>query len=282
MRLTVWGSRGSLPVSGAEYLRYGGDTTCAEITTSAGETIILDAGTGMRRLGNKLLEEGKNEIHLVLTHAHWDHLLGLPFFKPLFRKETVLHVYGCMSARESVRNIVASAMKPPYFPIKIDDVAATLTFEDLCPTTAAVGGAICSTYPLNHPNGGIGILINDHGKKIAFFPDNEIGFQHPESGSYQGLVRFLRGVDLLIHDAEYTREEYDNVTRGWGHSVFLDTVKLAVEAKVGRLLLWHLNQERSDEQVEAMAEQARQALADAGHNIPCEYAATGMSIDLDA
>lgn len=280
MRLTVWGSRGSLPVCGAEYLRYGGDTTCLEVTTSKGDTIILDAGTGMRRLGNKLLKEGKKEFHLVLTHAHWDHLWGLPFFKPLFQNGVTIHVYGCMSARESVRSIIASAMKPPYFPINIDDVSATLNYHDLCSEPSLVGSSLCSTFPLNHPNGGTAIRVEEAGRKLAFFPDNEIGFHHPDGGNYQELVEFVHGVDLLIHDAEYTRDEYDRYTRGWGHSVFLDTVQLALEAKVKRLLMWHLNQERSDHQADSMVEEAREKIADAGANLPCDYASVGMCIDL--
>lgn len=280
MRLTVWGSRGSLPVCGVEYLRYGGDTTCLEITTSKGDTVILDAGTGMRRLGTKLLKEGKKEIHLLLTHAHWDHLWGLPFFKPLFSEGVSIYVYGCMSARESVRSIIASAMKPPYFPINIDDVSAKVTYQDLCSEPVLVGSGLCSTFPLNHPNGGTGIRFEEDGRAFAFFPDNEIGFAHPEGGDYDEFVEFIRGVDLLIHDAEYTRDEYEKATRGWGHSVFLDTVELAIQADVKRLLLWHLNQERSDDQADQMAEQARKTLADAGRPIPCEYAYAGMNLYL--
>ena len=280
MRLTVWGARGSIPVSGPQYLRYGGDTTCAEIETDGGETIILDAGTGLRPLGNKFMAEGRTTFHFLLTHAHWDHLLGFPFFRPLYEEETIIYFHGCTNAQQSVKTFLKATMQPPFFPIALEDVEATIQFDSDCAPDQEVGGLCCQSILLNHPNHGYGFRLTEKDRSVAFFPDNELSYHHPKGKSFDEYAAFVEGVDLLIHDGAYSPEEYEAFSRGWGHSIYTDTVRLAVEASAKRLLLWHLNQERSDDQADSMQEKAREALREAGTRIECDIARTGLQIEI--
>ncbi len=279
MRLTTWGARGSIPVSGRQYLKYGGDTTCVELDTDGGETLILDAGNGIRALGDKHLRlPGKGKtVHLLLTHAHWDHLLGFPFYKPLYDKGTTIRIHGCTNAQRCVRSFLQDTMRAPYFPVDLNEVGATLIFDDDCLTSFEIGDLHCQTFPLSHPNQGFGFRLTEAGRSMAFFPDNELTFAHEGGKTFDEYAEFVAGVDLLIHDAEYLPHEYQTFSRGWGHSVYLDTVRLAVRAGVGRLLLWHLNQERTDEQVDEMVRSARKAIDAAGAQVVCDAASAGMS-----
>jgi len=280
MKLTIWGPRGSIPVSGSQYVRYGGDTTCIELETDTGETVILDAGTGIRALGNKMLKEGKSSFHFLLSHAHWDHILGFPFFKPLYRKNTKIHVHGCTYAQESVKGIFKASMKPPFFPVNMEDLAAELIFDEKCPKEFEFCGVHCSSILLNHPNHGYGFRLTENGRSVVFIPDNELSHPHPKGGSFDDYARFSEGADLLIHDAEYLPEEYEAYSKGWGHSVYLDTVRLAVEAGVKKLLLWHLNQDRYDDQMDDLFELAEKAVVKTGSDLACEMARTGRQIEV--
>jgi ribonuclease BN (tRNA processing enzyme) len=267
-------------VSGAEYLKYGGDTTCLELRTAAGETVILDAGTGLRALGNQILRDGRETVHFLFTHAHWDHLIGFPFFKPLYRKNVTIHVHGCWHAQISVRNMLRDTMLAPHFPVRIDDVAARLVFDEQPQPDLRGAGLLCQSIPLSHPNGGCGFRLAEASRSLAFFPDNEFTCPHPGGKSFDDYVSFLRNVDVLVHDGEYLPEEYARFARGFGHSVYGDTVRLAVQAGAGRLLLWHLNQDRPDHAVDAMAESAQQMARDARSNLPCIVAHTGLSMEV--
>ena len=130
MKLTVWGARGSIPVSGEQYVRYGGDTTCVELETEDGDLVILDAGSGLRALGNQVLSEGRKEVHFLLSHAHWDHLLGFPFFKPLYDRSARIALYGCLCAQSSIKEMISDTMTPPNFPVSLKDTHAKVIFHD--------------------------------------------------------------------------------------------------------------------------------------------------------
>ena len=280
MKLKVWGARGSIPVSGAEHLVFGGDTTCLEVRSSKNEVVILDAGTGIRGLGKQLLSEGFTDYHMLLTHAHWDHQLGFPFFKPLYRADCTMDIQGCVSAQESVEDLLGQAMRAPFFPVHLEDVGASLHFQHTCPNHFEIAGFDVRCFPMSHPNGGSGFLIAEGDRRVAFFPDNEPKFPHPGAPPYEDLVEFIRGVDVLFHDGEYLAEEYETFSRGWGHNVFTDTIQLAIEADVKRLVLWHLNQDRNDEGLFQMQEEARQMVRRLGSNIECEVARTGLTIHI--
>ncbi len=249
MDIKCWGSRGSIPVSGPSYIKYGGDTTCIEITAKTGETIIIDAGTGLRRLGNSLIDRNVSRYHLLLTHAHWDHIMGIAFFKPLQFSKVNLTVKDCLFSGISTRDVLHEVMKKPFFPISLNDLKAQLQFEKYLNKSFFIGSVKIETIPTSHNNGGIGYKFLENGKIFVFLTDNELGFNHPESRGFDAYLEFSRNADLLLHDGEYTKDEYSR-KMGWGHSSIRDVMDLAVQARVKKLGLFHLNQDRTDDEMD--------------------------------
>jgi len=259
MRITCWGSRGSIPVSGKEYLKYGGDTACLEIRPESDDIVIVDAGTGIRRLGNRLIEEGRYNYHLIFTHAHWDHVMGFPFFKPVFFERSTLTIHKCPFHTDFVDKVLHKLMSPPTFPVKYSEVKADIRYPDACPETFAIGSLTIDPIPISHPNGGAGYKFTENGKSFVFLTDNELGYQHGGGLPPDDYLEFSRGADLLIHDAEYTDEEYKS-TIEWGHSTYTQALDLAIQAGVKRFGLFHLNQERSDDAVDVIVDKCRKRL----------------------
>jgi phosphoribosyl 1,2-cyclic phosphodiesterase len=251
MKIKCWGARGSIAVSGNEYLKYGGDTTCIEIRSKNDELIIIDAGTGIRRLGNELVNEPRRVFNILFTHAHWDHLLGFPFFKPIFIGGTTVRVFGCSFAQQSIKDLLSKSMSPPFFPVQLEDIGSHFTFEGACERSFTIDSIEITPILLSHPNQGIGYKFVEDGKSFVFLTDNELMFQHPGGLRFPDYVEFSYGADLLIHDAEFTPEEYAG-TRGWGHSSFPDAIRLSSEAKVKKLGLFHHNPGRDDEAIDDM------------------------------
>jgi len=279
MYIKCWGSRGSIPVSGKEYLKYGGDTTCLEIRTQSGDIVIIDAGTGIRRLGNQLAEENHHHFHFIFTHAHWDHLMGFPFFKPLYFKQSQIKMHGCPFHSKFVETILAKVMAPPNFPVKYNDVKARMIYETACPSDFKIGSLTVSPIALSHPNGGSGYRFSEDGKSFVFLTDNELGFVHPGGRSYRDYLEFSSGADLLIHDGEYTPEEYKTFVE-WGHSVYTDVLKLARDARVKQLGLFHINQERSDQAMDEIVNICQGRIADQKLGFECFAVASDMTFRL--
>ena len=268
MFITCWGSRGSIPVSGDSFRKYGGDTTCLEIRTRDDRIIIVDAGTGIRRLGNRLLEEERYEYHMIFTHAHWDHVMGFPFFKPVFDRRARIIMHRRPFQGKFVENVLSKLMAPPNFPVRYADITAEVVYENACPLTFQVGTVAITPVPLNHPNAGSGYKFSEDGHTLVFLTDNELGHRHPGGLSFDDYVRFCKKADLLIHDAEYTPPEYRG-TRGWGHSVFTDVLELALAADVKRLGLFHINQDRTDREMDRIVDDCRQWLRKKHADIDC-------------
>lgn len=269
MRIKCWGSRGSLAVSGPEFLKYGGDTTCLEIRSKNDAVIIVDAGTGIRRLGNNLVAEDRREMDFIFTHAHWDHLMGFPFFKPLFNRDVKVRMQGCPFAKQYVEHLISRVMAPPNFPIRPTDIKAAISYEPTCPTSIAIDSITVTPIPMNHPNRGSGYRFTEDGKSFVFLTDNELDYHHPGGPSFDEFVSYVEGADLLIHDAEFTPNEYETSTRGWGHSTYTRAVDLALAGKVGGLGLFHLNQDRSDGEQDLLVEKAVALLRERGSAIKC-------------
>jgi len=279
MMIRCWGARGSIPVSGPEYLKYGGDTACLEIRTAEDDIIIVDAGTGIRRLGNRLLAEGRHEYNLIFTHAHWDHILGFPFFKPIYRKETSLQMGGCPSCREAVKEMIAKVMTPPNFPIDFANVQARISYRECSELGFAVHSLNVTPIQTSHPGSGIGYKFSEKGKTFVFLTDNELGHKHPGGLDYDAYVRFASGADLLLHDAEFTDEEY-RTKKTWGHSTYRDALRLALDARVRQFGLFHHNQERSDEAIDEILKECRRIIAARDSSLACFAARMGMEIRL--
>ena len=251
MRIKFWGSRGSVPVSGPEYLKYGGDTTCVEICSASGEILIIDAGTGIRRLGKSLLRRGIKNCRMLFTHAHWDHIMGFPFFAPIYQKDFSIELMGCPFAQHAVRDMVSKTMEAPNFPVDFDKVAASFTFQKLCDGESRTDGLRILPVSLSHPNSGTGYRISEGKNSFVFLTDNELGFQHPGGLAPDDYAAFCRGAELLVHDAEFCDGEYGRV-KGWGHSTWNMALELAEKAGVKKFGLYHHNADRSDSEIDTI------------------------------
>lgn len=279
MRIKCWGSRGSIPVSGNEYIKYGGDTTCLEIRTKDDQIIIVDAGTGIRRLGNHLISEGRYSYNIIFTHAHWDHLMGFPFFKPIYLKKTNIRMEGCPFAQRFVETMLNKVMSPPNFPVRYSDIRAHIDLRPECPEHIEIGTVSIIPIRLSHPNQGNGYKFIEDDKTFVFLTDNELDFIHPGGFSFDAYKEFSAGADLLIHDGEYTKEEYRS-TRQWGHSIYTTALQLAIEAGVKQLGLFHLNQDRTDKQVDQMIDICQEIITTKGSNLRCFAVGCDTTFDL--
>ncbi|MBI5809756.1 MAG: MBL fold metallo-hydrolase [Deltaproteobacteria bacterium] len=279
MIIRCWGSRGSIAVSGRQYLKYGGDTSCIEVVSNNGDIIIIDAGTGIRALGNRLVRAKKTRINLLLTHSHWDHLSGFPFFRPIYKKDSVIRVYGPQSTQDSLKSIVSKTMASPYFPVELEDINADISFLGMGNKSYSIGSVNIRTIPISHPDPGVGYRLEEDGRSFVFLTDNELTFSHPAGVKYEEYVKFVKGADMVFHDAEYKRAEYKK-TVGWGHSVYLDTLKLAMDAGVKSLGLFHHNQDRTDKEVDGIVTECRKIIARKGGKMKCFAVAAGMEIKL--
>jgi phosphoribosyl 1,2-cyclic phosphodiesterase len=195
------GCKGSIPVLGKEYLRYGGDTPCLEIRTKGDHIVIIDAGSGIRKLGNRLLAEDRHDYTMIFTHAHWDHIMAFPFFKLIYLSGTRIALSGCPFTGSSVREMIASIMTAPYFPVNFEEIEADIRYRETCEETFQIGGMTVTPIPLSHPNQGRGYRFEEDGQSFVYLTDNELGYPHPGSLAYENYCAFAKGADLLVHDA---------------------------------------------------------------------------------
>ncbi len=268
MIIRCHGARGSIPVSGKEFLKYGGDTTCLEIRTKNDEIIIIDAGSGIRRLGNRLIEENRFEYSLLFTHSHYDHILGFPFFRPLYDERTTVHLMGCPTAQGNLKDILSRAMNAPYFPVPFDSLQAKITYSGSCPISFGIDSIEIFTININHPNVGLGYKFVEDGHVFVFLTDNELGFKHRGGRSTEDYAEFVKNADLLIHDAEYTPEQYEK-TKAWGHSTYVDALDLARKGRVKRFGLCHHNQDRTDAEQDLIVKKCREIVKNDGSGMDC-------------
>lgn len=268
LTLTFWGTRGSVPSPGASTAYFGGNTPCVELRTATNALLILDAGTGIRHLGRSLLERARARpivADILLSHAHWDHIQGLPFFAPLFQEGHEFTIRGAPEAMASIEQALRAQMAPAVFPVSFDAYRSQVHFRALSEIERGDGYAL-RTHALRHPGGAIGYRITDGNvgaPALVYISDNELGLAEGYESAPEWrdeLVSFARDASLLVHDAMYTAEEYE-LHRGWGHSRYEDVVDLALDARVQRLVLYHHHPERSDiamsEQIAACRERVR-------------------------
>ncbi len=262
MKIKFWGTRGSIPVPGKDTTTYGGNTTCVEITLRSGRTVIIDAGTGIRSLGEKLAKEKKHyDIHLLITHIHWDHVLGFPFFSPIYDPASKISIDGHRTCLKGLRYTFDNKMGDGFFPIKFDDLKAEIKYLEKLPEgPLEIDGTLIESIPLQHPQGGLGFRFREGEKILVFITDNELRDDAWEGRTPDEYAEFCKGADVLIHDSQYTPEEI-NSRRGWGHSDYRSAFELARKAGVGELILFHHDPPRTDAEVErierACAELAR-------------------------
>jgi len=279
MYIKCWGSRGSVPVSGKGYIKYGGDTTCLEIRTKDDQIIIVDAGTGIRRLGNQLISEGRFTYEMIFTHAHWDHLMGFPFFKPIYFNRTNLKIQGCPFAQKFVETMLNKVMSPPNFPVSYTKIRAHIKQIPECPERLEIGTTSVIPIRLSHPNQGNGYKFIEAGRTFVFLTDNELDFIHPGGLSFEAYQKFSEGADLFIHDGEFTEEEYRS-TRQWGHSAYTTALELAIRAGVKQFGLFHLNQDRTDKEVDQIVDICREIAIKRGSSVKCFAVQSDMTLNL--
>ncbi|MCK6535030.1 MAG: MBL fold metallo-hydrolase [Polyangiaceae bacterium] len=256
MRVTFYGVRGSVPAPGPTTARYGGNTSCVEVVLEDGTTLILDAGTGMRALGQTLLDSGRHEkVHLLLSHTHWDHVLGLPFFGPLWRRDSELLVYPLPTdAQERFQRTIFDDI---HFPVSVNDIPAKVEFAKPSAEPWRIGSATVRRIALNHPGSSQGFRIDDaSGASLVYLTDNELVRGEAGEPALDALARFSESASLLIHDSQYLDSDMP-AKYGWGHSVIDDVLTLGVRAEVRGLALFHHDPNRTDDDLDAI--QARSA-----------------------
>lgn len=277
MQIKCWGSRGSIPVSGKDYIKYGGDSTCVEIRGNDGHIIIIDAGTGIRSLGNVLHRENCRKVDLFFTHVHWDHIFGFPFFRPIYTADFELRIHCPYSI--NIEAVLAHQMVAPFFPVTYDQIRAKLIYLQDGQKRIELGKICVEPIPLSHPNSGAGFKFTEGGKSFVFMTDNELGYVHANGLSSEAYRDFCTGADLLFHDAEYTEREYKKY-RAWGHSSYVSALELAFSAKVKRFGLIHFNQERTDRQIDEIIAECQKKIAQGGSALECFGVNCGYSIQL--
>jgi phosphoribosyl 1,2-cyclic phosphodiesterase len=295
MILKIWGCRGSIPTPGGATSTYGGNTMCLECR--AGDTrVIFDAGTGIRELGQAMLSDGTDltrTTRILLSHTHWDHIQGFPFFRPGFKPEARFTIYGCDGYPRTLAQILADQMAVQYFPVSLDHMEAHIDFQALPSQPLEFGPVIIDHLHMNHPGLAVGYRVHSAGKSFVYTGDHEpfrepcldmLGSLTPDDEAYlerrfATLVDFCRGADLLITDAQYTDDEYQ-AHIGWGHSPTSYAVRLAASAGVKSLLLSHHDPDHDDAVVDQIVATARRMLAEQGADVECHGAREGSTIEL--
>ena len=260
-KLTVkfWGVRGSIPTPCAQNMGVGGNTSCLEVRLPGGEVLIVDGGTGARQLGISLAAEATVKpvnLHLFLTHFHWDHIQGLPFFHPLYSKENSVTFYS-MKTPEETRETLEGQMYVPYFPVDFRFLPARRNFVDVSGQTFRFGEVEVKNFPLHHPQGCHGYSFLYRGRKLVFASDLE----HGDEVLDNILLETAKDADILIFDAQFTVEEYEK-RRGWGHSTWLQATEVAKKAGAKKLLLFHHDPSHTDAELKSILSQARERFAE--------------------
>ena len=250
--LEFWGVRGSLPAPGAATQKYGGNTPCLELRCGA-QTLIFDLGTGARALGERMVSDGgPQQAAIFLSHYHYDHLQGVPFFPPFYVPGRRFRIFGATREGRTTREAIAGQMVPPYFPIGIDTLRASIDFEEVRVGRAIrVGDARVRAFELNHPGGSLSFRVDFRGRSLVYATDSEFG-----SDRDAPFARFARGTDVLVYDAMYTDEQYAK-RRGWGHSPWSAAIEVARAAQAKTLVLFHHDPAHDDRELDRILRRAR-------------------------
>lgn len=282
MELRFWGVRGSIPTPGPETVRVGGNTSCVELRAD-GEHIVLDAGSGIRPLGRSLSEEFAAQpltITLLVTHTHWDHIQGFPFFVPAYNPRNHVRILGYEGAREDLQATLAGQMESPYFPIALAQMPGNIIIEELKSLEFTIGSIVGRACHVNHPGVCVGYRLETSAGSVCYIPDHESGPpMEPESVAHtleEKVIAFIQNADVLILDAQYTAEEYGTHI-GWGHGCLDHVVRVAKAGKVKHLYLFHHDPAHDDAFLEAMLAQAQEL---AGADLAVSLAREGDSVVL--
>jgi phosphoribosyl 1,2-cyclic phosphodiesterase len=318
-----WGTRGSIPTPGPRTVKYGGNTSCVSVTFAEDKRIIFDAGTGIRELGNHLIKTQKKIMsHIFLTHFHWDHIQGLPFFAPAFSADNRFSIYGCENQKTKLSKVLSDQMESSYFPVPLKKLGAILTFKPLTEGSYFIEGLTVKALYLNHPGNTLGYLITHRNKTIGYLTDNEFtplektrlpslisksngvkkhGVNAPceslltgfASGSIKKpktnhiscddynlkIIHAIQGADLVIFDAQYTPEEYQN-KKGWGHSHYENVLNVAMAAEIKKCVLFHHDPSHTDADLDKIGIRCLEIIKRQGGSMDCIVAQEGLEIEL--
>ncbi|MBW7889012.1 MAG: MBL fold metallo-hydrolase [Bacteroidetes bacterium] len=296
MKLRFWGVRGSIPTPGRNTMRYGGNTPSIELRLNNGELIIFDAGTGIKNLGDELISRGESvKTYILITHPHWDHIQGFPFFKPAFVSGNEITVIGTDREEIDLEHIIADQMKKIYFPVQLNELKADIHFRSIGEEEFDIFNAHVKTLYVNHPGFTVGYRIEYQGKTLVYISDNEPfdrvsahrvtnfepvvlkKFFSMEGDPNDRIKDFARNADILIHDATYTPEEYVEKV-GWGHSHYLFCLKLAHEANVKHLVLFHHDPGRTDENIDKILDRCKKEIQKSKFSFECSAAYEGLEL----
>ena len=294
--LRFWGVRGSIPAPGPSTVKYGGNTSCIEVRAD-GELIVLDAGTGIRQLGLSLMAEFKDkpiDLTLLITHSHWDHIQGFPFFLPAYDPNNFIRILGYEGAREGLARVLTSQMESPYFPIGLKQLPSNIAIEEQKDLEFNVGKVKVKAWFMNHPGVCVGYRLYTSGGSISYLPDNEPSYRVRDEGNKPGsasqefvqaelqkMIDFVSGSDVLILDSQYDTEEYKSHI-GWGHGCVDDVVDFAIKARVKQLYLFHHDPAHDDEKVTSMLTHARALVAAQRGAVQVDAAREGLKFELAA
>ncbi len=248
-----WGVRGSIACASTNHMKYGGNTSCIEVVVN-GQRLILDAGTGIRQLGNEMQNSGMHDFHILLTHTHWDHINGFPFFTPAYNKDMAIEIMaGHLIDKGGIRDVLSAQMDNPMFPVPLEAMTAKIKFTDFKAGQSfdLYEDIHIRTAPLNHPNGSTAYRIDYDGKSMVYVTDTE----HVPGETDQNVVDLIQDADLVIYDSTYTEEEFPAKV-GWGHSTWNEGVRLCKMANVKRLAIFHHDPDHYDEFMDDIAKQA--------------------------
>jgi phosphoribosyl 1,2-cyclic phosphodiesterase len=285
-RYTLWGTRGSTPTPGARFIRYGGNTSCFCVSYGD-ETFIFDAGSGIRELGAEVMKGQRRKLHLFVTHTHWDHIQGFPFFTPAYVPGFEITIWGAELFGKDLRSVFGGQLGRDYFPVQMEDMTSSLDFQHLPSDTIKIGDVEVSWEYSQHPGATVGYKINLNGFKIGWVPDNEflqgytgdpalITRDHPLLAPYRKMIQFLGDVDVLIHEAQYTPEEYVSKV-GWGHSNLANACILMKHAGVRRWIVTHHDPGHDDDFLEKKLAMTQQMLRYLGHECQVSNGYDGLT-----
>jgi phosphoribosyl 1,2-cyclic phosphodiesterase/FixJ family two-component response regulator len=286
-----WGTRGSTAVSGAEFTRYGGNTSCLEIRPLDPEKcIIIDAGTGIRPLAGTLLSSPVKEIHLFIGHAHWDHIIGFPFFIPVYIPKYTIHIYSASGFHKNMEETFSGMLDYDYYPVNLSDMQAKFVFHELDGNPVSIDEIKIHTAYAYHPGGTVCFKVETPNQCLGYVTDNEflqgyhgdpkaIGYDHPLLETYRLMVDFFRGCDTLVHEAQYFPKEYLNKT-GWGHSSVTNATVLVKHTRPKLWIVTHHDFNHDDEMLQHKAELHRAIMADCGIKVDFAMAHDGMVLAL--
>ncbi len=280
LSIAFWGTRGSIPTPGPSTIRYGGNTACVSVDDQNGHRLVLDAGSGIRALGQRIARESAHahELNVLLSHTHWDHIQGLPFFRPLYAAGNSIRILGPRSSEASLAATLRGQMAPAVFPVPFSAIGSALEVEEIASSELTLPGFEVRTVPLCHPGGALGFSIRSAagGQSFSYMTDNELA--GPIATDIRAnLVRFLQGTDTLIHDSMYFEAELASRS-GWGHSSAVQATTLALEAGVRRLVLFHHDPDHDDAAVDRLVAEATLCRDRLGGALEMVVAAEGLTL----